>query len=509
MAASLFFISKIYRKEISSCATNLDKLQDYLAYAFNKNLPGTGCSVGFRTHGRPMNKSAPRRFRAKFLVPLIVGAVALWFFREPLRGRITRSVTLANDAPTPEIVADMIEQSSDSRAALLAAWNSGKIVHREVAIRSLPRVFPATQPLPPEFDALLLSAALDPDVNVRESALGILRDRNHPALAALAAAQLNDFDQQVRLLGLNHLKSASAAIGVPTVLPLLDDGDPLIVATSLKLLERWSGQQFGVKLSETASFENEKTGLKEFPAGSHEKAQAGAERAKAWWTEHQSEFPPVQLQVPVEAYAALRPVPAGDFLLRTLEGKKVHLSDFRGKVVLVSFWTTWCTACVSEMPVLIALQKKRADNLVIIGVSLDYVPDSHGHIGGHAAVEEQSHKDGDHDDHEADAAALKRVREKVARTIKARGINYPVLLDEENEVGGRFNGGELPTTVIVDADGNIRRRFVGARSLTDFEAMITEAAQPMRRNAADFADNTHHPEVVLRPVPGSTAIRME
>lgn len=456
-----------------------------------------------------MNNSVPRQLRAQFLIPLIVGAMAVWFFREPLRERVTRSATLANDAPTPEVVADMIEQSSDARGALLAAWNSRKIIHREVAIRSLPRVFSAAQPLPPEFDALLLSAALDPDVNVRESALGTLRERNHPALAALAAEQLRDFDQQVRLLGLNHLKFVSPTVGVPTVMPLLDDSDPLIVTMSLKLLEKWSAKQFGVKLSETASFENEMTGLKEYPADSHGKAKAGADRAKAWWAEHQAEFPPVHLQVPVEAYAALRPVPAGDFQLRTLDGQKVHLSDLRGKVVLVNFWTTWCTACVSEMPVLIALQKKRADNLVILGVSLDYVPDSHGHIGGHAAVEEQSHKDGDHDDHEANAAALKRVRGKVARTIKTRGINYLILLDEKNEVGGRFNGGELPTTVIVDAGGNIRRRFVGARSLAEFEAMITEAAQPARRWPADYAQATNRAEAVTRPIPVVTATQVE
>jgi len=410
-------------------------------------------------------------------------AILTWLFRAPLQRQIRESATLANDAPTPEVVSDMIEQAADPRAALLTAWNSGKIVHREVAIRSFSRVQPAEQPLSLELDSLLLSAALDPDMNVRESALGILRERNHPALAALAAEQLRDLDQQVRVLGLNQLKFVSPAIGVPTVIPLLDDPDPFIVTMSLKLLENWSGQKFGVKLSETGSFENEKTGLKEYREGSHEKAKAGAERAKAWWAEHQSEFPSVRLEVPAAAYSARQPVPAGDFQLRTLDGKKISLTDLRGKVVLVNFWTTWCSACVSEMPELIALQKKHGDNLVIIGVSLDYVPDSHGHIGGHAAVEEQKNGDAEQDDHEATVAALKRVRDKVARTVKARGINYPILLDEKNEVGGRFNGGELPTTVIVDAHGQVRRRFIGARSLPVFEAMIAEAAQDLPRVA--------------------------
>src|SRR5260370_20430192 len=123
----------------------------------------------------------------------------------------------------------MSQHAADTGAALLAGWNSGKIVHREVAIRSLSQISPAEQPMPPEFDSLLLSVSLDPDMNVRESALGILQQRKHPALAALAAEQVKDFYQQVRLLGLDHLRSLSPAIGVPRVIPLLKDADPLIV----------------------------------------------------------------------------------------------------------------------------------------------------------------------------------------------------------------------------------------------------------------------------------------
>ena len=128
----------------------------------------------------------------------------------------------------------------------------------------------------------------------------------------------------------------------------------------------------------------------------------------------------------------------------------------------LNFWTTWCTACLSEIPELIELQKRHGDKLIILGVSLDYVPDSHGQIGGNAAAEDQGHSDQFHNHRERRAAALKRVREKIARTVKARAINYPILLDEQSEIGPRFNGGELPTTVIVDGDGFVRRRFIGA-----------------------------------------------
>jgi thiol-disulfide isomerase/thioredoxin len=408
----------------------------------------------------------------------MVAVFLVWLWREPLQQLIAEKATLANDAPSQEVVQDMIEHAIDPRAALLEAWNSGKIMHRAVAIRSLSTLVRAGQALPSDLDSILISAALDPDMDVREAALTTLQQREHPALPALAAEQLKDVDQQVRLLGLDHLRTVEPAIGVQTVMPLLDDEDPMIVTTALKLLEKWTGQQFGVKLSDTAAFENEKTGLKEYREGSFEKAKAGAQRAKTWWLAHQTEFPPVSLQVPKEGYKARRPVPAADFELRTLAGQKLRLSDFRGKVVLVNFWTTWCPACLSEMPELLALQRQHQTSLVILGVSLDYVPDEHGHIGGHPAVEEQGIGGGEPDKHEARAAELRKVREKVARTVQARGINYPILLDEKNEAGGRYNGGELPTTVIVDAQGNVRRRFVGARSWPVFEAMLAEAARP-------------------------------
>jgi thiol-disulfide isomerase/thioredoxin len=401
--------------------------------------------------------------------------LTVWLFRTELRGLVAQRAILANDAPPPDLVEEAILSAANPRAALLAAWNSGKIVHREVAVGAIRRAFPNDQPLSSELELVLLAGALDPDVNVREKALAVLHERKHPALAALAAEQLKDPDQQVRLLGLNYLKDLPPSTGVPFVAALMDDPDLGVLGLSLKLLENWSGQKFGAKLADTVQVENKTSGLQEYKPEGIAKIKTAAETAKAWWAEHKSEFSPVQLQVPAEAYAARRPVPAADFELRTLDSKPIRLSDFRGKVVLINFWTTWCTACVSETPALVALQRSHGDQLVILGVSLDYVPDSHGHIGGHGAVEEQNHSDGAHDDHEATAAALKRVREKVVRTARARNINYPILLDEHNEVGGRFNGGELPATVIVDAQGNIRRRFVGARSLPVFEAMLAEA----------------------------------
>lgn len=419
-----------------------------------------------------------RRPRVLFLAGGLGLVLAVWCFREPLRQHIAEHATLTNDAPSPELVMEMIENSEDRAVAVLAAWNSGKIVHREAALRGLSNVIPISSPLPPELDGMLQSAALDPDLNVRETAFTILRSRNHPASTTLASAQLHDADPHVRLLGLNLLKHLDPATSVPLVVPLLNDPDPLIVVMTLKVLEKAGGEDFGVKLRDAAMLPNAATDLNEPSPVGLEKTREGAQRALAWWENHRTEYKPAGIQPPDPAWRERPPVSAGDFELRSLEGRRVRLADFRGRVVLLNFWTTWCTACVAEMPELVALQKKHADQVTVLGISLDFVPDSHGHLGGHAAVEEQQDSPGDHHDGERNNAALRRVREKIARTARARKVNYPILLDEENAVGGRFNGGELPTTVIVDADGYVRRRFVGTRSRAAFEAMIAEASAP-------------------------------
>lgn len=425
--------------------------------------------------------TAPQKRRNGLLVPglgmLVI--VALWFVREPLQEKVRTEGTLANDAPSPEVVEEMITMATDTKTAVLAAWNSGKIVHREVAMALVTRVFPGGAALPPDIEAMVLAGALDPDANVRESAFEALRSRNHPATFPLALEQVNDPDQRVRLLGLNQLRSAPPEAGMHAVATLLDDPDLAVVGMSLKLLETWSRQSFGGKLADTVPVENQTTGLQEFQTEGIAKTRAAADSAKAWWLAHRAEYPEPTRLTPAKLTAHGSRVLAPDFELTDLEGRPVRLSGLRGKVVLLNFWTTWCTACVGEMPALVALQKQYAGKIAILGVSLDYVPDGHGHIGGHAEVEEQAHSDGHHDDHEETAAALGRVREKVVRVAQKRGINYPVLLDEHNEVGGRYNGGELPTTVLVDAQGFVRRRFVGARSLPVFEAMIAEAAKPL------------------------------
>jgi thiol-disulfide isomerase/thioredoxin len=254
---------------------------------------------------------------------------------------------------------------------------------------------------------------------------------------------------------------------VPILIRSLDDPDLRMVATAEAALMRVSGEDYGVRASQA------------IPSPAHpgqidpaniETIRRGVEKRKEWWRDHQREYevmgePPVR-SAGTRLLSSPRPA-APDFKLADLKGKTVSLSQFRGKVVLLNFWATWCTACLAELPDLEALQQKMGNQIVILGVSLDGVPDEEGDTPGEDAGG-GSHKG---------RPSVNALRAKVERAVRARRINYPVLLDPKNSVGGQYNGGELPTTVILDADGRVRRRFIGERSLTVFEAMIAEASR--------------------------------
>lgn len=118
---------------------------------------------------------------------------------------------------------------------------------------------------------------------------------------------------------------------------------------------------------------------------------------------------------------------AADFDLKTLEGKSVKLSDYKGKIVIVDFWATWCPPCRKGIPDLVELQKEYKDKLVVIGISLD---------------QQNTIKD-------------------LAPFIKNYGINYPVVLGTQQVVSDYGNIQAIPTSFVIDQSGNIVDTHVG------------------------------------------------
>ena len=117
---------------------------------------------------------------------------------------------------------------------------------------------------------------------------------------------------------------------------------------------------------------------------------------------------------------------AADFTLDTIDGQEVSLSDYRGNVVMINFWATWCPPCRAEIPDFeAAYQARQDDGFVVLGVN----------------VEEP--------------------REAVAPFAQAIGMSYPVLLDRRGQVMKMYRAPGLPISLILDRDGVIQVRHVG------------------------------------------------
>jgi peroxiredoxin len=126
---------------------------------------------------------------------------------------------------------------------------------------------------------------------------------------------------------------------------------------------------------------------------------------------------------------------APDFALQSLDGKTVHLSDYRGKAVLLNFWATWCAPCKIEMPWFVELQKQYgAEGLQILGVAMD------------------------------DASP-----KEIGDFAKEMGVNYPVLIGKES-VGDAYGGVQfLPDSFYIDRNGKVVDKVFGLKGRGEIE----------------------------------------
>jgi peroxiredoxin len=133
--------------------------------------------------------------------------------------------------------------------------------------------------------------------------------------------------------------------------------------------------------------------------------------------------------------------PAPDFSLASLDGKKLKLSDYRGKAVLLNFWATWCEPCKVEMPWFVDLQKKYGpQGLQVLGVAMDDAP-----------------------------------TKDIADFAQKMNVNYPIVIGKE-EVGTQYGGVQyLPSTFYISRDGKIIDRVFGLVSRSEIEANIQKA----------------------------------
>lgn len=120
---------------------------------------------------------------------------------------------------------------------------------------------------------------------------------------------------------------------------------------------------------------------------------------------------------------------APDFTLKSSSGKNLKLSEHRGEVVLLNFWASWCGPCRKEMPYLEQIQEKYSDyGFTVMGVN----------------VEEDS--------------------SKAKKMLKDIPVSFPILYDTTNSVSKAYKVSAMPTTVIIDRDGNMRYLHKGYKS---------------------------------------------
>jgi len=117
---------------------------------------------------------------------------------------------------------------------------------------------------------------------------------------------------------------------------------------------------------------------------------------------------------------------APNFRLKALDGQEVSLEDYRGSVVLLNFWATWCAPCIEEVPALEAAYRARhEDGFVVLGVNFQESP------------------------------------QEIEPFVEAMDVSYPILLDTNGQVMKTFRAVGLPVSLLIDEEGVIQVRHTG------------------------------------------------
>ncbi len=117
--------------------------------------------------------------------------------------------------------------------------------------------------------------------------------------------------------------------------------------------------------------------------------------------------------------------PAPNFTLADLSGRQVSLDQFRGRIVMLDFWATWCGPCRMTMPVLERLQKEYPKDFTLLAINVSESPDL------------------------------------VRSYLAGRNMSSTVLLDEDGRVGEAYGSESIPMQVLIDQKGIVRRVTVG------------------------------------------------
>lgn len=141
-----------------------------------------------------------------------------------------------------------------------------------------------------------------------------------------------------------------------------------------------------------------------------------------------------------------KPVIAPVFTGKTMNGEILKLSEYKGKVTVLDFWASWCGPCKEEFPFLVALQEKlKKNSFGVVSINLD--------------------------------TELENVHRFLSK--QKTQPSFPIVLDAEGKIPTLYNVSGMPTTVLIDKNGNVRFRHTGFTP-SEMDKIITETAMLLR-----------------------------
>jgi thiol-disulfide isomerase/thioredoxin len=135
---------------------------------------------------------------------------------------------------------------------------------------------------------------------------------------------------------------------------------------------------------------------------------------------------------------------APDFTVLDSNGKEVKLSDMRGKPTVVNFWATWCPPCRSEMP-------HFQDAYESLGESVNFMM--------------------------VDLPAGGETMQKARQYADDEGFSFPIYFDADGDASGKYNVAAIPTSIFINADGNVTETVIGAMNAATLRKNLDKAAE--------------------------------
>lgn len=406
------------------------------------------------------------------LVALAIVAVGALWFAGTIHDRLVWKLTLRMDAPSESLLEEVLGARGDTDVALAEIWRAGTTPGRLFVLERLNRSWASEPALVEKLAPLVQEAVWDIDLEVREQALNLLASQKYPDLKSILYGQLIDADPAIRVLALQHLLPIADSRDVAAGAKMLEDADPRVVVCAGTLLRRVTGRDFGLRFSQAIP-RFEPIGDEPLTPPDWDSIRTERDAWLVWWREHESEFPARREAMRDRKRTEKRP--RTDFMLADAAGKTVRLSRFRGKTVLLSFWNPDAQSSPDDEHILTKVVRGHQNRLAVLFIALNStLRDEDGCADHEQGVSHDNPGEGHNHDGEPrwEPTGPRPGRALHPTTIRRTVADHPVLWDPNSSLAKRFNVTRSPAYIVLDAQGDVVRRFDGPREPQALRAML-------------------------------------